>query len=186
MSRAFTRTAIALAALIALGTAGPAARADETKGIVQQLAPMIGSWQCTTRTPQDDGSYVEGSATWTWWWILDGEAIMDEWRSTRPDGHEFVGINIRHVDPETGSWIVRWLPSGRLKWNEFQAVYSDGRFVMRGPYTTPSGLTGQARITFSNMTGSRFSWRMDFSPDGGTWAEGVFLIGCTKVAGVED
>jgi hypothetical protein len=141
---------------------------------------MIGNWKCTTRALQDDGTHREGTASWSWWWILDGEAIMDEWRTIRPDGEEFVGINIRHVDPESGSWIVRWLPSGRLKWSEFQAQYHDGRFVMLGPHTTPSGLTGHARITFSNMTGSRFSWRMDFSPDGEKWSEGVFLIEGTK------
>lgn len=161
-------------------TANPAAAADATKGDVQQLAPLIGNWQCTTRTPQDDGTFKTGSATWRWWWILNGEAIMDEWRSTRADGTEFVGINIRHVDPETGAWIVRWLPSGRLEWNEFRGESVDGRFVMRGRYTTPSGRTGQARITFSDMTGTAFSWRMDFSPDGEAWAEGVFLIECTK------
>lgn len=53
---------------------------------------------------------------------------------------------------------------------------------MRGPYTTPSGLTRHARMTFSNITGSRFSWRMDFSPDAEKWTGGVCLIEGTKAA----
>ncbi len=146
-----------------------------------QLAPLIGEWRCVTKTLQPDGSYRSGEATWKFFYILDGFAILDEWRSTKPDGAPTLGVNIRHYDLAAGHWVARWLSTSDMQWKSFEATYGEGRFVMTGQGTTATGEVRDSRVTFYHMKKRSFRWRLDWSMDGGeTWIEGVFLIEGTR------
>ncbi|MCH9646642.1 MAG: hypothetical protein K0U98_00310 [Deltaproteobacteria bacterium] len=143
----------------------------------EQLAPLLGNWRCTTRALQQDGGYVEGTASWKFYTILDGFAIMDEWRAPKPDGTESVGVNIRHYDTETEQWVAKWLSTANMKWATFQATYQEGEFRMTGKSISPSGNAGHSRVTFFDMKKNSFKWKLDWSTDGGkTWIPDVFLI----------
>ena len=156
--------------LAAAAVAGPSPR-------MEPFAPLIGDWDCKTFSPQQDGTVQEGTATWSFWWILDGKGIMDEWRSPGSSGGEFVGVNIRHWNAKTEAYEARWLEANTLAWNSYDCRWEDGNFVMEGAMTSPTGAEGHTRITFMNLTDRRFDWRMDWSTDeGATWTEGVFRI----------
>ncbi len=87
-----------------------------------QFGFLIGERRCTALRLQPGGTYVEGApADWNGRYILDGWAIEDEWISQLPDGTPFRGINIRSFNPETRKWDNRWLATGSLQWQYFEA-----------------------------------------------------------------
>jgi hypothetical protein len=149
-----------------------------------QFSFAIGEWACTTRGRQPDGSVKEGApATWTFYYILDGWAIQDNWVVRRPDRSEFRGTNIRSFNPQTGKWDNRWLPIGSLQWKYYEAEQVGDTMVMTGG----RGKDAQEREfvdrnTFHSITENSWSWRKDRSFDGGkTWIEGVFFIDAKRV-----
>jgi hypothetical protein len=147
-----------------------------------RLEPLVGDWTIVTRAKQPDGSFVEGKARWRFWYVMDGYALMDEWRAPGPDGVEGVGINLRHWDSEAGHYVARWLSTRLADWNGYTAGFEGDRFVMRGRSTAPSGNEGDARITFYDIRPDSFRWKLDWSVDGGeTWIPEVFLIEATRV-----
>jgi len=174
---------LAVFVVIAAVVSAPPARAASTPPAeTREFAPLIGTWMCRTISPQQDGTVVEGTASWRFWWILDGAAIMDEWRAIARDGSPFVGVNIRHYDAGAGHWVARWLEHRNLAWREFTGNWEDGTFTMVGDYAMGPGVEGLARFTFHDIEADRFSWRMDWSRDeGATWTEGVFRIEGTRV-----
>lgn len=152
-----------------------------------QFAFMIGAWDCKTKFMMPDGSgYNEGHATWTGYYILDGWAIQDDWASN-PGGNTFRGTNIRSVDPETGKWICRWLPSGTLKWKAFEATREGDTMVMIGGEGADRAGDYVDRNVFYEITPDHWRWRKDRSHDGGkTWTEGIGYIEATRMSGEAD
>jgi hypothetical protein len=156
-----------------LNTAAP----PETK----QFSFIIGKWDCKTRFMNAQGEYGEGRATWTGYYILDGWAVQDDWVSTRPDGQEFHGTNIRSFNPDTKKWDNRWLPSGTLRWKYYESEQKGETMVMTGGEGRDARGEFMDRNTFYDITKSRWSWRKDRSYDGGeSWIEGVGFIEATR------
>ena len=144
----------------------------------EQYAFIVGEWDCKTRfMTSANGDYSEGSATWTGEYILDGWAILDTWVSTLPNGKEFIGVNIRSFDKETGKWNNRWLPQGTLTWKDYSSEMVGETMVMTGGKGKDPNGEFVERNTFSNIDKDSWSWRKDRSYDGGkTWIEGVGFI----------
>ena len=147
-----------------------------------RLAPLVGDWKIVTRAKQQNGSYVDGTARWRFWYVLDGKVLMDEWRAPKPDGSgEGVGVNLRHHDPSAGHYVALWLDDSLDDWRPYTARFEGDRFVMRGKSVAPSGAEGDARITFYGIEPDSFRWKLDWSVDGGeTWIPEVFLIEATR------
>jgi len=146
-----------------------------------RLAPLVGDWRIVTRAKQQDGTFVEGTARWRFWYVLDGKVLMDEWRAPKPGGGEGVGVNLRHYDPTAGHYVAKWLSDSLDDWRTYTARFEGDRFVMRGKSTAPSGSEGDARITFYDIEPESFRWKLDWSVDGGeTWIPEVFLIEATR------
>ena len=143
-----------------------------------QLAPLAGAWLCQGESLQQDGTYAAGGeATWTFRWILDGYALMDEWRG--PDGP---GVNIRHVDPETGRWVAKWISSSNMSWETYDAGMVNDTFVMTCKSTAPNGTRGDARATFHDIQDKTFLWSLDWSiNEGETWIPGVAKLSCRRL-----
>jgi hypothetical protein len=142
-----------------------------------QFAFLIGAWTCTTRFMGPDQAYVEGRATWTGSYVLDGWAIKDDWVSSRPDGGEFHGFNIRSFNPQTRKWDNRWLPQGTLQWKYYEAEQRGDTMVMTGGEGRDPRGEYLDRNTFYDIGPNGWKWRKDRSYDGGeTWFEGVGFI----------
>ncbi|MEM7050783.1 MAG: DUF1579 family protein [Acidobacteriota bacterium] len=179
-----TLGAAALALSLVTGTAWAGDFAEEyprAPAPMGQFAPLVGDWDCTLEQLQQDGSYAPRKATWKFWYILDGHALMDEWRATLPDGSPMAGINIRHYNPESKTFEARWLPTNGLEWKTYPSRFEDGQFIMTGKSTTPSGQEGDMRVTFYDMKKDTFRWKMDWSTDGGkTWTPEVVKISAKR------
>ncbi|MGD8277862.1 MAG: hypothetical protein PVH00_07540 [Gemmatimonadota bacterium] len=171
----------ALAAPGALGAGrdslNPAAP-EETR----QFAFIVGEWRCKTRFMDGSGSYTEGAATWTGYYILDGWAIQDDWVSKRPDGEERHGTNVRSFNPQTGKWDNRWLSNGNLQWKYYSSEQVGKTMVMTGGEGRDARGEFVDRNTFYDIGKDSWRWRKDRSYDGGeTWIEGVGFIEATRV-----
>lgn len=147
-----------------------------------QYAFLIGEWRCRTKYMRPDGTFSEGTATWTGRYILDGWAIQDVWESPQPDGTVFQGTNIRSWNPEIGAWENRWLPQGTLQWKRFESSMVDGTMVMTGGTGVDPLGSFVDRNTFHEITEDSWTWRKDRSwDDGETWIEGVGWIYAERV-----
>lgn len=147
-----------------------------------QYAFLVGEWSCRTKSMRPDQSFVEGQATWTGRYILDGWAIEDHWIARRPDGSESHGINIRSYDVDAGRWDNRWLAQGALNWQSFESSMDGDSMVMLGGKGKDGFGAYIDRNTFFDIEEDSWTWRKDRSWDGGkTWVEGVGWIWAEKI-----
>jgi hypothetical protein len=173
------RAQLALAVALAIPAVAAHGPHPDAPPETAQFAFLVGQWDCTTRSMKADGSgEVEGQATWTGYWILDGWAIQDDWESARPDGGVFRGTNIRSFNPQTGKWDNRWLASGTLQWKYFEAEkVGDSMVMIGGEGRDAGGREFVDRNVFYEIGPDSWKWRKDRSFDGGaTWVEGVAHI----------
>ena len=180
-----SRLPVLLLAVLALPAAGagrntlnPAAPKETA-----QFSFLVGDWSCKTRFLKPDGkTYSEGEARWNGYYILDGWAIQDDWISTRPDGTEGHGTNIRSFNPKTGKWDNRWLSAGSLQWRYYQSEQIGDTMVMTGGEGKDARGDYIDRNTFYRIAKDSWSWRKDRSYDGGkTWVEGIGHIHATRI-----
>ena len=148
---------------------------------LSQFAFIIGKWRCDARVKGEDGTWQPYEATWVGRYILDGYVISDEYRMTNTKGELIVdGMNFRSYSVEKKTWIMRWLNARNSFWLEL------GPEKLGGVRVTPKTITfnlidtfapdALSRVTFSNISASRFTWREEKSLDQGkTWTEFVVI-----------
>jgi hypothetical protein len=92
----------AVAAEPAITTYGE--RNPEAPAELDLFSFLVGKWSGRKRLA--DGNDAE----WTWIgrYVLNGMAIADELHASA-DGKQYLGITIRHFDPNHDSWIVEFL-----------------------------------------------------------------------------
>jgi len=154
------------------GTPNPKAAPE-----LSQFAFIIGKWRCDARVKGEDGTWLPYQATWVGRYILDGHVIADEYRMTSQTGELIVhGMNFRSYSIEKKTWVMRWFNATGSFWLEL------GPEKLGGVRVTPRNITFNfietyapdilSRVTFSNITESRFTWNNERSLDQGkTWAE---------------
>jgi len=148
-----------------------------------QFGFIVGAWHCRSKFMGQDGAYVEGTATWTGRYVLDGWAIRDDWQSTLADGRTFHGFNIRSFNPQTRKWDNRWLPQYSLQWKYYEAEKVGDTMVMTGGEGSDQNGEFIDRNTFYDIGEDRWMWRKDRSYDGGeTWVEGIGYIEATRTS----
>ena len=144
---------------------------------LMEYGQLVGNWQCKSSSRQQDGTWKEspGLATWTWYFVLDGHAVLDVWKPLPiAQGKVFPGTNLRTYDPETGIWNVAWTIANSPKIETFissfrnDAIHITTEREARG--TFPAHMM---HITFYNISEKHFDWKYEFSPltDGQNWTE---------------
>lgn len=152
---------------------------------LSHMANMIGEWAIADSVRQQDGSWADGTgADWDFYYTLDGYAIEDIWvkpaRATAVDDESSrtVGVNIRKYDPEAQQWVMAWLTKAPGGVETFTATSDDEQVVMLAD--APNAQGQLRRITFYNMTGDSFDWRLEWSTDGEQWTEVYRIRGTRK------
>lgn len=146
---------------------------------LSRFAFLIGSWRCQARLRREDGSWESLDASWVGRYVLDGYAIMDEFRMTRPTGELLVlGVNLRAYDVKNGAWALKWLNALDGAWldlgpEELGGVQTDGQSISYS-FEEPVGPHALTRATYLDISPSRFTWRGERSSDGKAWEE--FLV----------
>lgn len=146
-----------------------------------EFAFIIGEWNCDVRVKAEDGAVQTYQATWTGRYILDGYVIADEYRMLDHAGSVIVhGMNFRSYDAEKKAWVMRWLDGTRSFWVELGPDALGGVRADAGTIQfklvdlfAPDAVS---RVTFSNITADRFTWKEEKSLDNGrTWSEFVTI-----------
>ncbi len=152
---------------------------------LSQFAFLIGNWRCDVKVKGQDGVYEEFRATWTGRYILDGYVITDEFRRMGPDGEVVqLGANYRSYSSEKSAWIMKWHDALASTWldlgpDDLGGVQVDGTSITYQHHVPPNGLV---RMFIFDISPERFSWRADFSTDGGeSWDENVYLIEAYRI-----
>ncbi len=146
---------------------------------LSRFAFLIGEWRCDARLKRDDGSWETLQASWVGRYVLDGYAIMDEFRMTSPTGELLVlGVNLRTYDVQKRVWNLKWLNALDGTWTdlgpeELGGVKMDGQSIVYG-FKEPVGAHSLTRATYLDITPSHFTWRGERSSDGLAWEE--FLV----------
>lgn len=143
------------------------------------FAPLLGTWHVDARRLQRDGqTWVasEHPAEWRFYRILDDQAIQDDWIEPAPhidvpkDARTF-GTNIRIYNGELGQWEMAWIATTARKALTFTATFEEGEIVMRA-----LGVTPERRNIFHDFTANHFSWRQEWTFDGGeNWTPVVYM-----------
>lgn len=145
----------------------------------EQFGQLAGIWDAQQTIRNRDGSWSDKTtkAEWRWYYILDGQAIQDDWFSADSANNlQWVGTNIRIYNPDEKQWYMAWIDKTNRKLATFISTYEDGIMTMDG--TNAKGR--HIKNIFSNLSKESFDWVQQWTFDEGkTWVE-VTKIHCTK------
>ncbi len=128
---------------------------------LEQFSFIVGRFECTDRRRLSQDEWVEESKIWLGRYYLNGHAIRDDtWPATGSTS------NIRVYDPEAKEWVVTYFTSGGAATPPmWRGGTQDDVMSLRQPSTSPQGVEGTSRLTFSDVRADGFEW------------EGAFVVG---------
>lgn len=152
---------------------------------LSHFAPLIGRWAVKDWTRDANGDWVEGpGADWEFAYAMDGWAVEDTWvqpprdAALKPGAQRFYGVNVRAWDPASGDWKMTWIHTRAGDPQTWRATSTPDEIVMT--LTPPGADAPQRRITFFDMTGDTFDWRMELAGEDGGWREAYRIHGDRK------
>ncbi len=135
---------------------------------IAQYAFMVGSFSCRLEDKEfRDGGWVparEGNAIWRAQYVMNGHAILDEFR----DEWGSKNVNVRVYSEETERWYVHWTAVSPTTGAIFEAREVDGAMVMESAQSTASGFVYVQRISFKDMTNDQYLWTSEVVYENGT------------------
>ncbi len=145
---------------------------------------LVGDWTCDVRVRQTDGSIIHWSAEWIGRYILEGYAIMDQYKMVDTTGRLVVsGFNIRTYNSKTNPWNMKWFEALSSTWLDLGpqllggVEISESSIVFKTQYA-PNEIQ---RIKFFNISKTHFDWSADISNDKGhIWKDSVILISANR------
>jgi hypothetical protein len=185
---------LTLAVILALGLVASETRAqdqpilyqpetDSPLGARNPLAPpeaaqfdfLIGDWNAVVTYTVPGKEPLVFNARWHNTWIVNGYAVMQEWRGPYATGAEF-----RYFDPTLHKWTGYNLYSGSA-WKETWAEWQEDKMAV---YSKGEGPQGEFlnRETYYDIHADSISLRSDRSfDDGATWKPHTFSIEMTRI-----
>ena len=171
-----------------LTTAGPHPDAPEQ---LMEYGQLVGNWQCTGQSLQQDGTWKDspGVATWTWYYVLDGHAIQDFWHpAPNVEGKVIPGLSLRTYDAATGIWNVIATLASSARIDAFNSSFrNDAIHVTTERAASARFPAHLMHITFHNISANHFDWKYEGSglTDGQNWQE-FSRISCDRNAESSD
>lgn len=136
---------------------------------------LIGDWDAVITWEPDNGPKDTYRAQWHNHWIIDGYAVMQEWR-----GPSMTGAEIRFYDVNTKSWKGQNIYVDGA-WRKTKAK-SDGDTLVVTIFSEDEK-QGKFlnRETYFNITDNSFLMKSDLSfDDGETWKKGNYHMRVTR------
>lgn len=119
---------------------------------------MIGNFDCTLsyKAYQNNEWVVvkEGKATWNARYIMDGQAVLDEFRDEWGD----TNVDVRVYDAEADVWRIHYTSVNPAQGELFKARHVEGRMVMESERETPGGFKYTERIAFEPLRDGAYRW----------------------------
>jgi hypothetical protein len=186
--RALFAAAAAALTLCASGAAQAQAQAQAVTpyGVRSASAPaeldlfafLVGRWEGTAKAKLPDGTFAETPVTWIGRWVLDGQAIADEFHSVAPDGGSYLGVSLRRFDPAARAWTVEYVNvTGNFIRRQVNA--RSGSVTREGDSVVVTAVDGDnvARESYRMSGRDLFVYRIDLSEDRGrTWDTGSIEV----------
>ena len=154
-----------------------------------QFGFLVGQWEVTakpkaTTLAQRLHGVKAVTGTWKAWRALDGWGLEDELRLTDASGNPLLLTHtMRYYDRGARRWTNAAIDVYKGVSAQSTAVWRDAEMTISGRGTDDAGRAFLSRATFSRITASSFSYRLDRSFDAGkTWTDGVTIISATRVA----
>ncbi len=150
---------------------------------------LVGQWEVIGQSQATTlGQRLHGvpklPGTWKAWRALDGWGIEDELRLTDPSGNPvLLSHAVRYFDTTARRWSLSAIDVYKGVRSASAAEWRNGEMVVSGSGTDVEGKAFLSRSTFSRITPTSFTYRVDRSYDGGKkWTEGVTRIDAKRVA----
>ncbi len=139
---------------------------------LEQFSFIVGRFECADRRRLSQDEWVDEDKIWLGRYYLNGHAIRDDtWRATGSTS------NIRFYDPDAEEWVVTYFTSGGPATPPMWRGGQEGDLLtLRQPSTSPGGVEGTSRLTFSAITSDGFEWEGAFVVGEGTPQEFVYTF----------
>ena len=133
---------------------------------MKQVAFMIGDWDASMKFNMGDTTkWTETKSTSTVTPVLDGAALMSTFSGLMM-GMPFKGIGYTCFSRETGKWQMSWLDNMGAAMSLYTGTMKDGKLVVSGE-DMYQGKPMLSKLTYFNMSDSKYDWLMEISMDGG-------------------
>lgn len=122
--------------------------------------------------------------TWKAWRAFDGWGIEDEVRITDGSGNpRALSHATRFYETKSRKWAIASIDVFRGLSSSATAEWRGAEMVVSGRGTDEEGHAYLSRATFSKISNTGFTYRLDRSTDNGaTWTEGITTITAKRVA----
>ncbi|GAB5519187.1 MAG: hypothetical protein RhofKO_14380 [Rhodothermales bacterium] len=119
---------------------------------------MIGNFECTLsyKAYQNNEWVVvkEGKATWNARYVMNGQAVLDEFRDEWGD----MNVDVRVYDADAEVWRIHYTSANPAQGELFEARQVQGRMVMESERETPGGFKYLERIAFEPLSDRAYRW----------------------------
>ncbi len=147
---------------------------------------LVGQWSTTEESLKQDGSGWQPSkgADWNFMWAFNGWGIQDNYTSPPlsqaldDESKRQRGINLRIFNPEEKQWVMTWLTTASKKPQSFVASSTTDELVMLTETKDARG--NYNRITFFDISDTKFEWKLEWSQDQESWLEVYRIHGVRK------
>ena len=138
---------------------------------LDQFGFLIGDWDVSITWEPPGGKPTTYNARWHNHWIIDGAAVMQEWR-----GPYLTGTEIRYFNQKTGKWTGRNLYVGG-EWKETVAEWKDPEMIVTILDAEDKSGKFLNRETYYEIKADSFKMKSERSyDDGKTWAKGAYFM----------
>jgi len=138
---------------------------------LNQFAFLIGDWDVDITWLPEGKDPVKYQAKWHNRWIIDGFAVMQEWR-----GPYLTGTEIRYYNPKTKNWTGRNLYVNG-EWKQTIAQQQGDKMIVTILDAKDNKGSFLNRETYFNITKDSHEMKSDRSYDNGkTWIQGKYYM----------
>ena len=169
------------------GNAGPTPIVAPKEGT--QFDFLVGQWELTGRplaTTLAQRLHGVGKLPGTWkaWRALDGWGLEDELRLTDASGNPVLFTHtVRYYNSTARRWTLNAIDVYKGIISTPTAEWRGDEMIVSGSGKEPDGRAYISRGTYSKITPTSFTYRLDRSYDNGKkWTEGVTRIDAKRVA----
>ncbi|MEL7005689.1 MAG: hypothetical protein AAFN93_23620 [Bacteroidota bacterium] len=146
---------------------------------LKDYEPLIGSCDCKSVRRNPDGTWQDSiKMVWTFKYIMDGKAVMDE--TLKEDGGH--SMSIRQYNADSAKWYVTYFAANSAA--PSPGTWSGGKkgddMVLYLPQKAPNGADGYARLTFYDISDEGYRWKGEWVDLNETVAFPFWTIDCSK------
>ena len=149
---------------------------------LKQIDFFIGEWNIEAVDILPDGSFQKNRAKSVVRYILDGEAIQDDYLLLdNNDTIIFRGTSIRSYNQNTNKYQIVWIMPSHKGITDIVAEWKNNKLISTGKGYDSSG-SFLERFEYYDIKPNSYKFKMDRSYDGGkTWIENFGKFTATRV-----